>query len=124
MNDVNLEFLIYFVDERGAREVKAELERVLDCQLAPQRATAHGDEIREAFGAKTMGLSLGLRRVSVWPEGNVYRLAGGTESGLHSPSAVEVCIDSHLARVLHHGGIAQVISPEEYAARELHYRGA
>jgi hypothetical protein len=117
MNDVNLKFLLYFVDRRDVLQIKAEIEKILNCKLETEKADVPEEETRDSFESVTMGIYVGMSKAALWPEGNVYRLVGGTDSWFYSPKGEMVSIVSHVARVLRHGGITALLEPEEFAAR-------
>lgn len=116
MEDVNLSFLLWIIDQRSMDEMKGAIEKSMGLQLHQEASDRPLDERLESFEVEAIGLFVSLRRDPSWTEGNLYRFAGGTKSRLFSTGAPNVSIDSHLARALVRSGISQVMSREQFIA--------
>lgn len=114
MDDVNLSFLLYVLDPRSPAEVKEHLERTFRCAMEIEKADVPLDERVDSFEADVLGLAISFRRAHSWAEGNVYRLSGATNRNAYSSTGVKTSIDSHIARLLEHGGFTKVMSREAF----------
>lgn len=68
MEDVNLSFLLYFVDVKPPLEVKEHLERALRFSMRMEEADVPLDERQNSFEGDLFGMSVLLRFAYDWPE--------------------------------------------------------
>jgi hypothetical protein len=122
MDDVNLSFLLYVLDLRPPSEVKEHLERIFRCTMEIEKADVPLDERMDAFEIDVLGLAISFRRAHSWTEGNVYRLSGATNRYAYSSTGAKISIDSHIARLLEHGGFTKVMSREAFVQFRDHRR--
>jgi hypothetical protein len=117
MDEINFSLSLYLVDRRPPEDVKSAVERALGCTLRPMVAVVPADELENRFEGTVFGVYVSLELASVWPEGNLYMIAGGTALDLHAANATKVSISSHVARMLRAHGFDKILSPREAAER-------
>jgi hypothetical protein len=115
MDDSNVSFLLYIADQRETLDVKREIEKILNFELNPEVADSPRVAPGSAFEADLLGLYVSFRRAPPWPDSNVYRFAGGTNTRNFSTTGTQISIDSHVARALNRAGFDRVMSREEFA---------
>lgn len=116
MEDVNLSFLLYFVDVKPPLEVKEHLERALRFSMRMEEADVPLDERQNSFEGDLFGMSVLLRFAYDWPEGKVYRFTGAANKHVYSITGEDLFIDAHVARLLDSAGFKDVMSREAFVA--------
>ncbi len=116
MEDINLSFLLYFVDQRDVQVVRDLVERAFQCELKIVDVDVPEDEKADSFEGESLGLSLSFQRGHAWPDGMVYRLSGASRRRSNSSSASRIVIDGHIARTLEAIGLSQIMSRDEFAS--------
>lgn len=116
MEDINLSFLLYFVDTREAADVAALVERAFQCHLKPADVDVPLEEKIGLFEGESLGMSISFERGEEWPSGHLYRLNGATHRRKYSSTGTRVVINGHIARTLEGVGISRVMTREELSA--------
>ncbi len=115
MEELNFSITVYLLDPRPPAEIKPLIDQAFGCQLALEDADVPPEERENSFEGSIFGLYLSLELARQWPEGNVYRIAGGTKDGLFAPGGKMVSLNSHVIRLLRHCGFPGVMTREEFA---------
>ncbi len=115
MEALNFAITVWLLDPRSPAEIKPLIDQAFGCQLEQEVADVPLEERENTFEGSVFGfyISLDLARRK-WPEGNVYRIAGGTNLDLFAPEGKVISLDSHVIRLLHHHGFPNVMTPEEF----------
>jgi hypothetical protein len=115
VDELNFTFTLYAFDRRPASQVKQLLEDRLGCVFAPEQSDRPASELVDCFEAEALGIYVSLQPASTWPEGFVYRVAGGTAAALFTPGGRRYSLAPHVTRLLQRAGIERVLSKEEFA---------
>lgn len=110
----NFSFLLYIVSTDDAPAMRKRIHRALGCEL--RKTDTQGLEPMGLLDEEctTLGMHISFCWAYEWPQGNVYRLSGGTESAVWAEQGELVSLDNYIIRLLHSAGIETSMTRHEF----------
>jgi hypothetical protein len=115
VDDINVFFLLWFVDQRDPLTLKRVLEKSLGLLFSMEDADVPFDERKDSFEAEVLGMHIGFQLAEQQSGGYLYRFAGGTSPRFLSLHGHRTSVDGHMARVLKDAGVADIMSRAQFA---------